>query len=280
MRLQTIRFRTHYWMPGTNYLSEIVDIIKNRIEEEDILVVSEKALSTASSNLIDESKVEPSSLARFLVDIWTRRFWGGPLGKATKLRDKTLENLRNYPLGEGASHKQIALREVGFLQSLRHYSEGGIDASNLPYAYVCLPLKNPLNVAEELRKAVNNGTGKKVTVVIVDGDTTYSWRNLHLAPRRVSTPGLVHIGGVVVFVFGRVLGFKARQTPVAVSGTRINPDRALWYARLYHKLCGRGAGRTVWSMSANMNTPLTGVTWEMLNSVDHYPLAIFRVIED
>ena len=83
----------------------------------------------------------------------------------------------------------------------------------------------------------------------------------------------------MTFIIGRSFGFKARQTPIAVSGEEINPDRALWYARLFHKQCGGGAGRTAWSMSQKMDTSLTGVTWEMLESVDHYPLTIIRIID-
>ncbi len=113
--------------------------------------------------------------------------------------------------------------------------------------------------------------------MIMDGDTTHSWRNLHLAPRRVSTPGLIHFGGVMSYIIGRLFGFKSRQTPIAVSGDLVNPDRALWYAKLFHRLCGGGAGRTVWSMSSKMETSLTGVTWEMLEAVDHFPITLMRL---
>lgn len=181
-------------------------------------------------------------------------------------------------MDEGAAHKQIALWQVGLLQSLRHYSEGGIDASNLPYSYVSLPLRNPGEVADSIRKTMIKRTGMNVTVMIMDGDTTYSWRNLHLAPRTVHTPGLVHIGGFITFIIGRLLGFKARQTPIAVVGEPVNPDRALWYANLFHRLCGRGAGRTVWSMSDTMETSLTGVTWEMMEKVNHFPITLIRKI--
>jgi F420-0:gamma-glutamyl ligase-like protein len=114
--------------------------------------------------------------------------------------------------------------------------------------------------------------------MIGDGDTTYSWRNMHLAPRKVSTPGLIHFGGFLTFVIGRVLELKERQTPITISGKNINPDRLLWLAQLFHKLSGRGAGRTVWSMAENMETDLTGITYEMLESVPHFPITIIRII--
>lgn len=279
MKLKTISFKTQYWRPGTDYITKIIDTINTHIQDDDVLTISEKALSIASGQIIDEETINPGKLARLLVDPWTIKIWAGPLGKLVGLKDQTRRNLKGYPVEEGAAHKQLALVTVGLLQSLRHYSEGGIDASNLPYSYVSLPLKDPLIVASCIMDEIFQRTGKRVTVIIVDGDTTYSWRNLHLAPRKVSVPGLVHFGGVFTFLVGRILGFKSRQTPIAVSGRRINPDRALWFARLFHRLCGAGAGRTVWSMSSNLETSLTGVTWEMLDQVDHFPLMIIRQLE-
>ncbi len=228
-------------------------------------------------NIFDEAEVKPGLVAKFLAGFWTRQVWAGPLGNLTGLKDQTRMNLKSYP-AEGAAHKQTALWHVGLLQSLRHYSEGGIDASNLPYTYVSLPLRKPSEFADTIREAIRDRACKKVTVMIMDGDTTHSWRNVHLAPRKVDTPGLVHIGGVFTFIIGRLFGFKARQTPIAISGEPVNPNRALWYANLFHRLCGGGAGRTVWSMSENMNTSLTGVTWEMLEKVDHFPITLIRVV--
>ncbi|TFH18810.1 hypothetical protein E4H04_02235 [Candidatus Bathyarchaeota archaeon] len=279
MKIKTLTLRCRYWRPGTDYVTRIVERVRKHIREGDIVAVSEKAISTAMGNIVDESLITPGGLAWFLSSTWTRNIWGGFLGRAMGLKEKTIENLRNYPRREGAAHKQLALNQVGFFQSLRHYSEGGIDASNLPFTYVSLPLEHPERIASRIREAIFAETGEAVTVLIVDGDTTYSWRNLHIAPRRLDYPGLIHFGGVMSFIIGRSLGFKARQTPITVSGEAINPDRALWYARLCHKLCGGGAGRTAWSMSDNMDTSLTGVTWEMLESVDHYPVTIIRVID-
>jgi F420-0:gamma-glutamyl ligase-like protein len=279
MKIKTLTLRCRYWRPGTDYASEISERVKNHVQDGDIVAVSEKAISTASGNIVDEALIAPGSLAWFLSSIWARKLWGGPLGRALGLKEQTLQNLRNYPELEGAAHKQLALAEAGFLQSLRHYSEGGIDASNLPYTYVSLPLCNPSRNASEIREQIQHKLGVNVTVIIMDGDTTYSWRNLHLAPRKVESPGLIHFGGVATFIIGRLLGFKARQTPIAIEGEPVNPDRALWYAWLFHRLCGGGAGRTAWSMSEKMETSLTGVTWEMLESVEHYPVTIIRVLE-
>jgi len=278
MRIKTITYRTRYWRPGTDYLTQITNTVKKQVQDGDIIAISEKAISTATGNLIDEDKIKPGILAEFLAKTWTKKIWVKILGKICGLKKQTIDNLRNYPEYEGSRHKQVALRHAGFLQSLRHYSEGGIDASNLPYAYVSLPLKNPERIAEKIRNEISKTYGKRVSVMIGDGDSTYSWRNLHLAPRKVSVSGLIHFGGVLTFLVGRVYDLRERQTPIALVGEEINPDRLLWFTHLFHRLSGSGAGRTVWSMAENMETSLTEITYEMLESVPHQPITLIRII--
>lgn len=275
MKLYVKRFKTRYWRPGTNYINETLKTTGEYVQDGDIIALSEKAVSTALGLLIDEANIQPSSLAKFLT-AFNKEVWGGVLGRLVGFKEKTLKNLQNYPLEEGAAHKQVALSTVGFLHSLKHYSEGGIDASNLPYSYVSLPLPKPSEICEIIRSNYMKKLGKDVTVMIIDSDTSYSWRNLHLAPRDLNVPGLVHKGGFLVFLVGRILKLKARRTPVGVAGMNLNPDRALWLANLFHKISGAGAGRTVWSMAENLETDLSGVTWQMLESLDHFPIALFR----
>jgi F420-0:gamma-glutamyl ligase-like protein len=122
--------------------------------------------------------------------------------------------------------------------------------------------------------------GKRVSVMIVDGDTTYTYRNLHLSPRRVGVPGLIHRGGFLTFVLGRMLGLKSRSTPLAVAGEQMNPDWALTLANVAHRVRGHGAGRTVWDMTETLETGLTGVTWEMLDEIRHFPIVIVRTVKE
>lgn len=264
-----------FWRPGTDYVREIVDAVDGIVRDGDVVTVSEKAISTARGLIVDESRFESGRFARFLASFWMRRIWGGPLGRLTGLRDHTIERLRAFPMKEGAAHKQVALSHAGLLQSLRHYSEGGIDASNLPYTLVSSPLPDPQACASEIREALEGG-GRRVSVIIVDGDTTYSSGTLHFSPRIVKVPGLIHIGGFLTFVVGRMLGFRSRATPIALSGDPINPDWVLTLANVAHRVRGHGAGRTVWDMAERMGVDLTGVTWEMLEQVNHYPIVILR----
>lgn len=276
MRIKAIRIKTRYWRPGDNYLKDIMEVVQKTSREGDILSVSEKALSTAKGRIIDEGKIKPSRLAKFLARIWIRRLWAGPLGRLVKFKWKTLENLASYPVMEGSAHKQVALWYAGFLQALRHYSEGGIDASNLPFKYVSLPLEDPQQEADRIRCFLGR-RGKNLSVMVVDGDTTHSWRNLHMAPRKTKVSHMFHFGGFMTFLVGRILGFNARATPLAVSGVDLNPDRCLWLAELAHSVSGAGAGRTVWGMAERLGTGLTEVTWEMIESFEHAPLVLLRV---
>jgi F420-0:gamma-glutamyl ligase-like protein len=77
-----------------------------------------------------------------------------------------------------------------------------------------------------------------------------------------------------------MLGFQSRATPIAYSGGVINPDWALTLANVAHRVRGHGAGRTVWDMADRMGVGLTGVTWEMLEEVEHYPIVILREVNN
>jgi F420-0:gamma-glutamyl ligase-like protein len=269
--------RTRYWKPGTDYVREIINATKDIVENGDIITVSEKAVSTALGLLVDESNIEPGSLAKLLVTFWTRKIWAKCLGRLTKMRQNTLVRLINFPMEEGAAHKQVALQYTNILQALRHYSEGGIDATNLPYSYVSLALPKPDYHANRIKNAFKDES-RIVTVIIVDGDTTYTWRNLHLSPRTVPVKGLFHFGGFLTFVAGRMMSFKSRSTPVAFVGEPLNPDWILTLANIAHRIRGHGAGRTVWDMIKMLDTDLKGVTWEMLEEIKHYPIVIIRKI--
>ncbi|MBS7637558.1 hypothetical protein KEJ49_01515, partial [Candidatus Bathyarchaeota archaeon] len=82
--------------------------------------------------------------------------------------------------------------------------------------------------------------------------------------------------GLLTFLIGRMFGFKARATPLALSGEDLNPDLALELADLAHRIRGHGAGRTVWDMCERFGVGPSQVTWEMLERVNHSPIVILR----
>jgi F420-0:gamma-glutamyl ligase-like protein len=275
-KYEAFAIATSYWKPGEDFLQMIVNSVKGRIDDGDFLTVSEKAISTALGNLIDESLVRPSMLARFLAKYWMRLVWGYALGPLCHQRKKTIRRHRAYPIREGSAHKQVALRLAGFLQALMHGSEGAIDGSNLPYSYVCLPLKNPQTIAQKIQRHIKTELNKQVTVLIIDTDKTYSLRNFHFTPRPKPIQGIHSYGGVFAYILGRFLRLKRRSTPIAVAGSKLSVDEALTIAEITNKTRGFGAGRTVWDMAETFNVALTEVSWKMLNRIEHKPIVILK----
>lgn len=271
--------RTRYWKPNEDYINEIVRALKGKIREGDIIVVSEKAISTATNNIADESRVNPSFTARFLARFWMRHIWAYILGPICHVKKETILHFRNYPIKEGSAHKQVVLQNCGFLQALAHGSEGGIDGSNLPYSYVSLPLDGAPRTVKTIRSCLKRKLDVDVTVMIADTDKTYSWRNFHFSPRSKPISGIRSLKGVAGYVLGRFLRFKKRATPLAIAGTRISVQEALDMAELASRARGFGAGRTIWEMASNLDVSLTSVTWEMLEKAKHTPLVVIRFKE-
>jgi len=274
-----IRFRTiktGYWRPGEDYAKIVLNSVESLVKESDIIVVSEKAISTAEGNIVDESKTKPSLSAKLLVRFWMRIVWGYFLGRICHLRINQIEHLRNFPMKEGMAHKQVALNWAGFLQALKHGSEGGIDLSNMPYSYACLPLKNPVERARRLHDKIRSKTGKSVTVIIADTDSTFSFHNFNFTSRPNPIKGITSFGGVFSFTLGRALKLKQRATPLAVVGSEISLEEALNFAEVAHHARGYGAGRTIWDVAKRFGVKFDEVTWEMLDEADHFPIVLIR----
>ncbi|WNZ28214.1 MAG: coenzyme F420-0:L-glutamate ligase [Candidatus Bathyarchaeota archaeon] len=278
-KYKALAVKTRYWKPNDDYIKDIIEAIKHVVADGDFVTVSEKAISTALGNIVDESKIKPSRLARFIAKYWMRIAWPYVLGPVCHLRKKTIDDLRCYPVEEGSRHKQLALQRSGFFHALMHGSEGGIDGSNLPFSYVCLPLENAEKIVYELRERIHNELGKKVSVAVVDTDKTYSLNGFHFTPRPKPIKGIFSFGGFVAYVVGWSLKLKKRATPLALSGSRLSTDDAIEIAKIANRTRGAGAGRTVWDMAKNFKVSLTGVTWEMLEQTEHRPVVIIRFKE-
>lgn len=271
-----LAIETGYWRPGTDYVQRIVESIKGKIKNGDFITVSEKAISTALGNIVDESTIHPAKMASLIAKYWVRHIWGYPLGILCHLKRKTAMRLREYPPIEGTLHKQVALNYAGFWQALLHGSEGGIDGSNLPYSYVSLPLENSQQIAENIRTNIKRELHKDVAIMILDTDKTYSFRNFHFTPRPKPIEGIHACNGLAAYLAGRFLKLRHRATPLALAGSRIGVDEALRIADLANRARGFGAGRNVWDMAEAFRVALTEVSWGMLDKVKHKPIAIVR----
>ena len=275
-KYKTVAVTTRYWRPEEDYLHQIVDAIENKIENRDVVTISEKAISTALGNIVDESVIKSGWMARLLAKYWMRYVWGYFLGQLCRLRKTTIRHIRKYPLKEGSAHKQVALEHAGFLQALMFGSEGGIDGSNLPYSYVSLPLTNASQTAEKIRRYIESKLGKNVIVMIVDTDKTYSIRGFHFTPRLKPINGIHSSGGFLAYLIGRLFKVKRRATPVAVAGSKMHVEEALEIAKIANRARGFGAGRTVWDMAGTFKVSITSVTWDMLDAIEHKPIVIIK----
>jgi len=267
---------TSYWKPGDNYANKIISTLESKIKNGDFVVVSEKAISTAKGNMIDESTVKPSLNARVMARFWMRIVWGYPLGILCHFGPRLLRRLRQYPLESGSRHKQVALQYAGFLQALMFGSEGGIDGSNLPFSYVSLPLDNAREAAQEIQGQIFVKLKRDVCVIIADTDKTYRFRNFFFTPRPKPMKGIHSFGGATTYIMGRMLKLKKSSTPLVVAGCNLQASEALTITNIADKARGPGSGATVWDMAARFQVEVNGVSWEMLSKIRHKPLVIVR----
>lgn len=267
---------TNYWKPGTNFLNEIVKTIEKKVGDDDFVVVSEKALSTAQGKIINENIVQPNLNAKFIARFWMRFCWGYIFSATLNFGQYLTRDLRQYPLETGSKHKQLALERAGFLQALMFGSEGAIDGSNLPYSYVSLPLDNVTEIANQIRKEIKDKLKKNVTVIIVDTDKTYSFKNFHFTSRPKPMRNIHGNGGVVAYFVGRMFKLKKRPTPLGMAGLELSVDEALLIANIADRARGTGSGTTVWKMAKRFHVNLTDVTWDMLSNIEHKPIVIVR----
>jgi len=268
--------KTKFWRPSQDYLKVIVESVQPLLKNGDIVIISEKAISTSLGNIVDESQVVPGFLAKLLVIIWMRLFWGFFLGNICRFKESSINHLRFYPLEEGASHKQVVLRRSGFLSALKYGSEGGIDISNMPSSFACLPLERPEIQAIQIYEEIKKKTGKNITVIISDTDSTFSLHNLHFTSHPHPIQGIKSFGGVLPFILGRALKLRQRATPLGVGGVKIEVEEALLFAEIAHHIRGSGAGRTVWDMVKRYGVNFSEVTWNMLDNANHFPIVLIR----
>ena len=275
-RYHALALITKYWKPGTDYVAEVVGAVKGKVADGDYVVVSEKAISTARNNIVDESAFKPSLTAKVLAKVWMPFAWGYLLGVTCHFGQRLLQRIRNYPIESGSQHKQVALLYAGFTQALMFGSEGGIDGSNLPYSFVSLPLTDSNEIAKAIQKEIKGRLEKTVLVLVVDTDKTYSFRDFHFTPRPRPMKGISSRGGVVAYLIARALNLRRRPTPLAAAGRELSAEEALTIANVADRARGPGSGATVWDMAARFKVAPTDVTWGMLAQIKHKPIVIVR----
>jgi F420-0:gamma-glutamyl ligase-like protein len=279
-KYKTLSITTKFWKPKDDYLSCIVKAVADKVVDGDFIVVSEKAISTARGNVVDENKIVAGGNAKFLAGFWMRVIWGYPLGVLCHFGQRLLRRLRLYPFGLGSNHKQVVLEYAGLGQALMFGSEGGIDGSNLPYSLVSLPVKNVQAVAEQVQREIHRCLGKFVCVIIVDTDKTYRFGNFCFTPLPCPFEGIHSFGqfALLSYVVGKFLRLRESSTPLAVAGCQLDALGALKIANIADKARGAGSGATVWDMASRFHVQVNSVTWDMLDQIEHKPLVIVRKV--
>jgi len=273
---QALAVATSFWKPGDDFLDAIIKAVEKKVADGDCVVISEKALSTALGNIIDENGIPPRLNAKLLARFWMRICWGYIFSSILRFGNRLTQNLREYPLESGSRHKQLALEQAGPLQALMFGSEGAIDGSNLPYAYVSLPLKNSEAIAANIRHEIWTRVKKKVTIVIVDTDKTFSFSSIHFTARPNPIGGIHGNGGILWYFAGRIFKLKKMPTPLAIAGQKLSVEEALRIANIADKARGTGSGTTVWKMASRFGVAVTEVTWDMLSTIRHKPIVLVR----
>ncbi|HLC00122.1 MAG TPA: coenzyme F420-0:L-glutamate ligase [Candidatus Bathyarchaeia archaeon] len=278
-KYRALALTTKFWKPAEDFLAQIIKAVEEKVDNGDFVVVSEKAISTATGRIVDESRVKPGLNAKIISNFWMRFVWGFFLGVLCRFGQRLILRLRRYPIEYGSRHKQVALQHAGLLRALMFGSEGGIDGSNLPYSYVSLPLENADGIADQIHENIRVKLCKKVTVIIMDTDKTYSLGNFHFTPRPKPLKGIHSYGGVVAYVAGRMFKLRKRSTPIAVAGAKLQAEEALKISNIADRARGPGSGATVWDMAARFGVGITDVSWDMLAKLKHKPIVIVRKAE-
>ena len=279
--------KTRYIKRGENFIPIVVEAIKNsgiKLEDGDFVVLSEKMVSTAEGNFVDESKFKPGILA-YLCYYWSKYVWGYVLGKLLKVKEDKIKNLRKMPKEETLKHKQTIIETVGLRYALKPYAEGGIDLTNVPGTYVCPLPKNPKKWAEMLYKEIKKELGVDVVVMVADTDATYRVLNFYVTALPYAIDGIISGIGVFGFILGRLadvlkIGGFAGCTPLAIAGNEIYKKYSIGELVRIAFICDR-----VHKTIKNINEVLEKynsyiITEEILEKLEHTPVVVVKMKEE
>jgi F420-0:gamma-glutamyl ligase-like protein len=270
-----------YWIPGTNVVDEIVKAYGKLLRDGDLIAISEKAICTAKGNIYDESRiVSVDPITKISSYIVNKVLWGKVL--SSKLPSEAVEMIRWVPIRYVASHKKLALKYGGLIQFLKPYSEAGIDATNLPYTYVSLPLRKADREARYIKYKVERKLKIKVNILIVDTDRTFKIKgvdNIAITTRPSTIKGLIDMGGLG-FIIGKIFKnkfFEEYPTPIAYKGEYMNLTDILRATKFADKLMGHGFGRDVMEMLKRVGKgSFEEIKWIDMYRIKHYPAVVIR----
>jgi len=282
IRLRIFKRPFNYWYPNTDIVQEIVKKYKDVLTNGSIIVLSEKAVSIALGNIYDESLVKSDSITKYATQLVNKYLWGRILYRLFRHGEEFLQIVMNVPVEFLASHKKLALRYGGLIHFIKPFSEAGIDATNLPYFYVSLPLRNADKIAEEIRNDTIRKLGKDIAILLVDTDRTFKPKKVSciaISTRPSYVEGIIDLGGLG-YIIGRTFKsmFSEYPTPVAYRGIWLGLPRILKITKLADRAMGHGLGRTVIEMLKRLKKKsFEKVTWSDMRRIKHYPAVIVTI---
>lgn len=265
-----IPIETNY-IKANESLDPIISQVKKIAKEGDYLVIAETPVAISQGRLVDESKFNPSLMAKFLAITWSKYLWGYILGPLLKIKKRTIKNLRKLP-EESKKHKEVVLQLYGLKHGLKPASEAGIDLSNAPRDYVSLLPENPQEVAIKIKKEI----GKDITVMIIDTDATYKRKDKYFTGLPIAIDGIESDKGFFGYILGQI-SENVGSTPLGVS-EKMNVSDALKIANIaedYQKSLST-AMSTIHSVKSVLGTDEKNITEDDLDSIIHTPAVIIR----
>jgi F420-0:gamma-glutamyl ligase-like protein len=272
----TIPVHTGYIKPNESY-DIIIESAASQMKDGDFLVISETPISVSQGRLVDESEFQPSILSFILADLWSKYLWGYLLGPLFRIKSRTIKNLRKLP-PEARAHKKVILEYYGLKHALKPASEAGVDLSNVPGTMVSLLPEDPQGVSHDISTRILRDLSLDVTVMIIDTDASYQILGRKFTSLPIALKGIRSDLGIFGYLLGRfaeILG----PTPLGVSRP-LKLDKALKIAKIaedFHKNNEKDI-ETVYDMKNIFEGDINGVTVEMLDSVEHTPAIIVRIL--
>ena len=182
--MEILPIKTKVIKAGDNLAKIILDSIYNQgieIKNGDIIAISSKVISTTTKRIINLKKIKPSNKAQ-------------ELAKKYSLEPEFVELiLKECEKIYGGVKKAILTLKNGILTV-----NAGVDHKNAPEGYASLWPMNPQLEADKLRKEIQEATGRKVGVLIVDSE---------VSPLRLGTRGLA----LAVSGFRPVIDYRGRK---------------------------------------------------------------------
>lgn len=283
MKIIVIRKRMKLWRPRVDVVNEILHFYGNILRPNDYLIISDKALSVAYGYLFDESKIKPDLLSKVLSYVITRFVWGRLLYNF--FSNDVIRVLKDTSINIIAAHKRIAMRIHGFKHFIKPVSEAGIDTSNLPKAYVSIPIPRSKmsKIIDYIHKKITVKLGFSVNILVINTDKAYMPKfinNLVFSTRPSFIPGIIDLGGYA-YLLGKCLRkyFYEFPTPVAYKGKWIGLKNLMILCKVAEKYRGHGAGRNLVEMMKLLNVKsYSEITWRKLSNFKHYPVLLIRIV--